>query len=163
MKKLILLLFCVSALNLQAQEKQLWAKSYINQKAPELVVEKWLSEQPQLEGKFILIDFWATWCGPCIRLIPELNTFQKTFKDELVIIGLSDEKEEKVKALEGASIQYFSAIDTKARMKKTLKVKGIPHCILIDPQGIVRWEGFPKLEGYELNSEEIKRIISEYK
>jgi hypothetical protein len=40
-----------------SQEKKLWAKSYINKKAPELVVEKWLTEKPDTKGKFILIDF----------------------------------------------------------------------------------------------------------
>lgn len=162
MKKIILLLFFISALTIQAQEKKLWAKSYINQKAPELVVEKWLSDTPELEGKFILIDFWATWCGPCRKLIPELNDFHTEFKDQMVVIGLSNETEAKVLEMTDPSIEYFSAIDTKSTMKNKLKVKGIPHCILIDPQGIVRWEGYPKLEGYELTAEVIEEIIEEY-
>src|SRR4051812_13554317 len=63
------------------EDKRLWAKSVLNQKAPELVVEKWLTEKPDTKGKFVLIDFWATWCPPCRKAIPELNAFKKKFGD----------------------------------------------------------------------------------
>src|SRR6184192_849229 len=79
-----------------AGEKQLWAKSLLNQKAPELVVEKWLSKEPDRKGKFVLIDFWATWCGPCRKAIPELNALHKKFGDKLVVIGISAEPEKTV-------------------------------------------------------------------
>lgn len=143
--------------------KQLWAKSVLNQKAPELVVEEWISEKPDTKGKFILIDFWATWCGPCRKAIPELNEIQKQFKNDLIVIGISDETADKVKAMEEPVINYYNGIDTKATMKKALEVKGIPHVILIDPKGIVRWEGFPLLGGHQLTPEVIKNLIQKYK
>ena len=142
---------------------QLWAKSFLNQKAPELTVEKWLTPQPDTTGKFVLVDFWATWCGPCRKAIPELNELQKQFKDQLVVIGISSETEEKVKAMKAPVIEYTSAIDTKKTMNKALEVQGIPHVILIDPQGIVRWEGFPLLEGHELTADVVKGLIEKYK
>lgn len=158
--------FLLCALAGFAQEsnngKQLWAKSVLNQKAPELKVEKWLGKQPDTKGKFVLIDFWATWCGPCRKAIPELNEFQKQFKDKLVVIGISNETEEKVKAMKSPVIEYYSAIDQTSAMKNELKVQGIPHVILIDPQGIVRWEGFPLLDGHQLTAEVIKALIEKY-
>jgi len=108
----------------------------------------------------VLVDFWATWCGPCRKAIPELNEFHKKFGDKLVVIGISDETEDKVKKMTAPKIEYFSAIDTKARMKKTVGVEGIPHIMIIDPQGIVRWEGFPLLEGYELTEKVVGDILS---
>ena len=146
----------------KAAEKRLWAKSYLNQKAPEFVVEQWLTEKPELKGKFVLIDYWATWCGPCRKAIPELNEFQKKFKDNLVVIGISDESAEKVKGMKEPKIEYSSAIDTKERMKDKLEVKGIPHVILVDPDWVVRWEGYPLLDGHELTESVIKDVIAKH-
>lgn len=167
MKHLLLLLLSFSVSGVFAQEsnngKQLWAKSFLNQKAPELVVEQWLSEKPETAGKFVLIDFWATWCGPCRKAIPELNLFQKKFADRLVVIGLSKEPAEKVLSMKDPLIEYSSAIDTKGTTSGIIEVKGIPHCILIDPKGIVRWEGFPLLENNELTEKVIADLLEKYK
>ncbi len=164
MKTLLLLLGCLFvAVTVSAEEKKLWAKSVIDHKAPELVVEKWLTKEPDTKGKFVLIDFWATWCGPCRKAIPELNAFQKKFADKLVVIGISDEPEDAVNKLKEPKMEYTSAIDTQARMKKTLEVSGIPHCILIDPEGIVRWEGFPFLGGHELTDKVMEGILAKAK
>ncbi|PYJ07397.1 MAG: alkyl hydroperoxide reductase, partial [Verrucomicrobia bacterium] len=89
-----------------------------------------------------------------------LNALHKKFGDKLVVIGVSDEPEEKVKSMATPSIEYFSAIDTKGRTKKQVEVKGIPHVLIIDPQGLVRWEGFPLLDGYELAEKVVADILA---
>ena len=155
-------LVLLSQWGLQAEEKKLWAKSFLNEKAPELVVGTWLTKEPDTEGKFVLIDFWATWCGPCRKAIPELNGIHKEFGDELVVIGISDESEDKVKNFDFPAIEYFSAIDTRKRMKDIFKVTGIPHVVIIDPDGVVRWEGYPFLEGHELSAEVVREILANH-
>jgi len=143
-----------------AAEKRIWAKSFLNKKAPDIVVEKWLTQEPDRKGKFVLIDFWATWCGPCRKAIPELNALHKKFGDKLVVIGLSDEPEAKVKAMTTPKMDYAVAIDTQARTKNAVGVAGIPHVLIMDPQGIVRWEGFPLMEGFELTEQVVAEILA---
>ena len=57
-------------------------------------------------------------------------------------------------------MDYAVAIDTKARTKTAVGVSGIPHVLLIDPQGIVRWEGFPLLNGFELTEQVVANILA---
>ena len=146
----------------QAQEKQLWAKSFINQPAPDLIVEKWLTDEPETAGKFVLIDFWATWCGPCRKSIPDLNKFQDKFEESLVVIGISNESERVVKKMKKPRIDYFSAIDTQQRLKSVYEVEGIPHCVIIDPDGMVVWEGWPQQGGFELTASVIQNLIKNF-
>jgi thiol-disulfide isomerase/thioredoxin len=140
--------------------KQMWAKSCLYREAPDLVVEKWLTEEPETAGKYVLVEFWATWCPPCRKSIHLLNRLHARFSGELAVIGVSDEPAEAVRALEEPDIQYYSAVDTQARMKEALGVFGIPHVILIEPGGYVVWEGFPLLEGYELTEAKVEKILA---
>ncbi len=59
-------------------------------------------------------------------------------------------------------IEYFSTIDTRARTKKAVGVTGIPHVLIIDPQGIVRWEGFPLLDDHELTEKVVAEILAQH-
>lgn len=145
-----------------SQNKKIWAKSFLNNQAPEIEVQGWLSKKPDTSNKFILIDFWATWCGPCKQAIPEMNKYSKLFKDRLVVIGISDESKRTIKKMKSPVMEYFSAYDTKSRLYKKYKIKGIPHVVLIDPKGVVKWEGFPLLNGHELTKEVIEKIINKY-
>ena len=59
-------------------------------------------------------------------------------------------------------IDYYIVTDTQRRTKKQVEVKSIPHVIIIDPQGIVRWEGCPLLQGYELTPTVVKDVLQKY-
>ena len=87
------------------------------------------------DGKFVLIDFWATWCGPCRRSIPGLNQLHARFKDRLVIIGISA----------GKLFNLVNSIQKEAQMSLAERVAEPEHqlCILrIDASALgveTRW------------------------
>jgi cytochrome c biogenesis protein CcmG/thiol:disulfide interchange protein DsbE len=138
---------------------KLYAKSFRDKRAPFFVVEKWITPAPDTKGKFVLIDFWATWCGPCRESIPEINRFYAKYGDRMAVIGVSDEAEEDVRKMTSPQIKYAVAIDTRLRMMRTLGITGIPHTILIDPKGIVRYEGMPQY----LDDQILEHFLEKYK
>jgi len=151
----------VSGQNAQPKaEKQIYAKNFIGKKAPDLNIEGWIIKAPKTEGKFILVDLWATWCGPCRRGIPELNEWHHKYADKLVIIGISNENKEKILGMKTPVLEYANGYDTQGFLKKTLQVRGIPHVILINPEGVIVWQGFPKLPGFELTPEVLENLIA---
>lgn len=79
----------------------------------------------------------ADWCGPCRKAIPELNALHKKFGDKLVVIGLSDEPEAKVKAMTTPKMDYAVAIDTQARTKKAVGVTGMRPLIPSMPGSVL--------------------------
>ena len=108
----------------------------------------------------LLIDFWATWCGPCRAVIPEMNNWKKKFGDDLVIVGVSNEKPEVVNEfMKETKMDYVVTTDENKTMSKILGVEGIPHVIVISQDGIVRYQGFPLQDEDKLTSEKLEQIV----
>lgn len=126
-------------------DKELYAKKDLRGKpAPALEFGQWLSDKPELRGKAILIDFWATWCPPCLKAIPELNELHESYGEDLVVIGLS--KQDPVVVREFANetaMHYALACDTEGRLSDVIGVDAIPHVLFISTDRTVRWQGFP--------------------
>ena len=88
------------------------------------------------QGHYTLVDFWASWCGPCRRAMPGLKKIYETYhKDGLEIVGIAvwDQWADHLKAVESLALPWVQIFSTKAT--DLYGVTGIPHIMLIDPQG----------------------------
>lgn len=126
-----------------------------NQIAPQIKITNWLKNAPAdktLVNKFIVLEFWATWCKPCLEYVPHLNELQKKYKqDNLLFLSISDEKEARIsKILEKINFETIVVNDTSKTTfenYKSLQYNDVmrPTTILIDDQGKIKWVGYPKL------------------
>lgn len=114
-------------------------------KGPSIHVAQWLANPPRdLDDKVVVVEFWATWCGPCIKGIPHLNELQEELAGRAVVIGVSNEDAQKVEEfLKRNEMNYSVACDPDSSMMQVVGNRGIPHCIVMSPDGIVRWQGHP--------------------
>lgn len=118
--------------------------------APALAVETWVTQAPDMGKKLLVLDFWATWCGPCRASIPHMNELAGKFSQDACFIGISDETKSKFEEgmrnqkLKERDFKYSLALDPQARLKSGFfKLNGIPCCAIISSDGVVRWQGHP--------------------
>ncbi len=96
-----------------------------------------------LRGQVVLIDFWATWCGPCRASIPHVQELHEKFGDKgLVVIGHTDGTSKDLDAFI-AKNQMTYIISVGPNIGDAYGVTGIPHVFLIDVDGKVAWSGGP--------------------
>lgn len=131
-------------------------QSVLNKTAPKLEPVKWLGETPATEGKAVLVLFWTTWSQPCRKVIPEMNSFQKKFRDKLVVVGLSSQEEKDLAEFGDVKIDFSMAVDTNGRFAATVGVTSVPYVLLVDVKGIVRYAGHPAV----LDTSVLKRLLA---
>jgi len=123
--------------------------------AAPLKIAAWIKGEPvdlaEVKGKkIVVVEFWATWCGPCRTSIPHLTELQKQFADEVIFIGISDESADKVRPFVdqmGDKMDYTVAVDdnrqTSDGYMKAYGQNGIPCAFIVDREGRVAWVGHP--------------------
>lgn len=138
--KLILLSLIFSTFGSFAQESTL-----LGTQAPDLQFDKILNSKQSaatltdFSGKAILIDFWATWCAPCIKAFDHLQTLQQAFPNDLQIITVTSEDEKRItQFLTKFKTTLPIALDAEDKIAEVFPHRIIPHSVLIDKAGIVR-------------------------
>ena len=115
----------------------------------------------ELKGeKITLLDFWASWCKPCLKAIPELNTIYSAYKDKGVeIIGINTDGPRSISKVvplsKSLQIKYPVLIDIDAALRNELNVTLFPTLIMVNEKGEVLWthEGFVAGDAEVIKSE----------
>jgi thiol-disulfide isomerase/thioredoxin len=118
------------------------------------------------KGKVILINFWATYCGPCLQEMPSINNLGETFKpDELVLLTICTDPKSKEQAKSIFHMGNYKHLplffDHQGALKNKLKARGIPLTLLLNEQHqiIGKLEGSTEWDHYE-NVQHINDLIA---
>lgn len=140
MKRLTVLLFLVSTINAFSQDD-----SKLGKESPELKFENILNFEndkaklSDFKNKVVVLDFWATWCAPCIKSFPQLEELQFKFGERLQIITITDDPEERIKRfLEKREMNLPIVIDEKRELAKFFPHRVIPHTVVIDKSRVIK-------------------------
>jgi peroxiredoxin len=110
-----------------------------------------------LRGTVVVLDFWASWCPPCRRSLPELEALNEKYKDEnVVFIGVNDEERATIDKFSKANELHFYTIqDDDEKISNAFDVEAIPNTYVIGKDGWVA----ASFQGFDDNDDELDKAI----
>lgn len=153
----ILLLILIS----YSFNSKLLSQPTVGQKAPSLSGLKLIDKKlPNLENKFIFIDFWATWCSPCRKSLPHVDKLAEKYKDKVVFFAISDEKETEVRQFLQKNIfnKLILGLDIQKDLYSKFEIRSVPQYYLISPQNTIVTSGFSS----EISDEYLDSVLMNY-
>ncbi len=132
-----------------------------NMKAPSYEKLSWVTpglSSKDLQGKKVLIEFWASWCGGCIQSFGRINKFAEKYGKDIFFVSIATEDTRTAidKALKKHELRTPVAFTEDNELRKHFGGTKIPRTVLIDEKGSVRWIGFPE----QLNEGILESFIS---
>lgn len=141
MKNLTILLFTLISFSFTGN---VFSQPVVGQEAPHLSGLKVINNKlPNFENKFLIIDFWATWCGPCIITLPHINNLAERYKDKIVFLAVSNEKENDVSVFlkKNKYNNLIFCLDIEGNLFSKFEIRSVPRYYIISPKNIILASG----------------------
>lgn len=162
LKKILVFVLCMAGLFLLAQCGK--EKKSLTSSAPDFTLKTLDGQEitlSQLKGKTVLLDFWATWCGPCRESIPHLIQLYHRYRQngfELIGMDVGESDVEAVRRFVKSMDIPYPIVVTPDDVAKRYRVSGIPATFLIDKEGNIR----ERIAGFNSTiAEELSRKVAE--
>jgi len=137
-----------SRLPVTANPGELTPAPAVGRVAPDFTLKTVEGETVQLSalrGKPVVLNFWATWCGPCQREMPSLQTASQRFAGQVNFVGVDQGETPQVVMdyLKELGVDFTTSLDTDMKVGDTYQVKGMPTTFFVDSDGVIRqmWVG----------------------
>lgn len=118
-------------------------------------------------GRVVVLNFWATWCGPCRREMPSIGRLQETFdSEELIVLAVAIDRASPEKLMQFLNDTQASNLkvlrDTKQASMKSFQLRGLPATIVLDQDGhqVARHDGFESWDRPEI-LETLRGLLSQ--
>lgn len=123
-------------------ENIVYEELVVGDTAPDFIVELLDGNTVKLsdfKGKAVFLNFWATWCGPCILEFPAIQQLSDAFPDDLAVIAVNcSEKKAKVKEfIDDNDYDFNVGLDENGKIQIKYPTMGIPYSVVIDPDGVI--------------------------
>lgn len=123
--------------------------------APDIALSDLQGRQVRLadyQGQVVVLNFWATWCGPCVREMPMFQEYQDRYPN-FVMLGVNEEESPEMvrQFFDQMGLSYTILLDQKAEMGRALRVTYLPTTFIIDEKGEIRFRHYGILTEEQLS------------
>ena len=119
----------------------------------------------ELRGDVVMINFWASWCGPCRQEIPLLDELYNQYKPmgfTILGVNVEEDPEQAKRVLEEISVSFPVLFDTRSQVSKLYNLEAMPSSVMIDRDGNVRYLHHGYRPGYEQTyQQQVRALIRE--
>jgi thiol-disulfide isomerase/thioredoxin len=153
---------CASLLSLSA------AADIVNKPAPDFALRSMQGPSVRLSehlGEVVVINFWATWCGPCRQEMPLLDALYGKYKQAglvLLSVNIDDKVEPAIEMAQTLKVSYPVLFDARKEVSRAFDVGAMPVTVLVDRAGVVRYVSEGYKPGYEKRyTDKLRELLNE--